>query len=229
MLSLSIYVTYPNPRLMPAALGLWSDAAARRGVRAAVPVPIIPPPGKELGITLHRRVGISSFWDGDAQSKHYRACAHLKLCICSVREVGTFTLAMSVLEPTFPHGCFAGGRRCYSQTQAWALNVPVLFCMLSLATALAAMQLSEALSHVPTCSLDFILATVKQGALCPLHCEASSHAAALWGRGAPVPALVKGSLSSSSYFKLKYHIVFMRKMDYRLREKMCVAPTPYLL
>lgn len=37
---------------------------------------------------------------------------------------------------------------------------------------------------------------------------------------APGPAVIKGSLSSS-YSKLKYHIVFMRKMDYRLREK-CV-------
>lgn len=36
----------------------------------------------------------------------------------------------------------------------------------------------------------------------------------------PGPAVIKGSLSSS-YSKLKYHIVFMRKMDYRLREK-CV-------
>lgn len=99
----------------------------------------------------------------------------------------------------------------------------------ALATALAAKQLSEASSYVPPCSLDFILATAKQGALCPLHCVASSHAAALWGREVPGPALVKGSLSSSSYSKLKYHIVFMRKMDYKLREKMCTAPTPHLL
>lgn len=35
----------------------------------------------------------------------------------------------------------------------------------------------------------------------------------------PVPAVIKGSLSSSSYSKLKYHIVFMGKMDYRLRKK----------
>lgn len=44
---------------------------------------------------------------------------------------------------------------------------------------------------------------------------------------APVPAVVKGSLNSSSYSKLKYHIVFMRKMDYRLREKCVQFRNPY--
>lgn len=50
---------------------------------------------------------------------------------------------------------------------------------------------------------------------------------------APLPAAVKGSLSSSGYSKLKYHIVFRAKMDYRLREKRvqlrnphCKAPSP---
>lgn len=50
---------------------------------------------------------------------------------------------------------------------------------------------------------------------------------------APVPAVIKSSLSSSSYSKLKYHIVFVGKMDYRLGEKCvrlrnpyCKAPSP---
>lgn len=72
------------------------------------------------------------------------------------------------------------------------------------------------------------LAMVKARSLVPP--AASRH---IPGGGRPVPAVIKGSLSSSSYSKLKYHIVFLGKMDYRLREK-CVqlrnpcskAPSP---